>query len=171
MARPRADRDAILIAFLDELGGRLPSHFDLERFGAEADRWAAQGLTTKQIAQLLAEQCRACAPPEAQPVERLFHRRSVPSRGGTIPRRRARSRLRGGRDEAPNQSRRPAAARLCPDLRGNHPAPSPRPPRLHPSHRQKTRLGHTKSSEHRPRLSKTWISMTTDPPAAYPRLG
>ena len=111
-----------------------------------------------------------CANP-AQPVERLLYRRRIPHRGWIIPRRRARSRLRSRRDEAPNQSRRPAAARLCPDFRGQHPAPSSRPTRLHPSHRQKTRLGHAKPSEHRRRLSKSWISTTADPPAAYPSLG
>ena len=72
MARPRADRDAILIAFLDELGGRLPPHFDLERFGAEADRWAAQGLPPKQIARLIVEQCRACEPPNRSPPNAYF---------------------------------------------------------------------------------------------------
>ena len=82
MARPRADRDAILIAFLDELGGRLPPHFDLERFGAEADRWAAQGLTTKQIAQLLAEQCRACAPPKRSPSSGYFTVEAYRPEGG-----------------------------------------------------------------------------------------
>ena len=82
MARPRADRDAILIAFLDELGGRLPPHFDLERFGAEADRWAAQGLTTKQIAQLLAEQCRACEPPKRSPSIGYFTVQAYRPEGG-----------------------------------------------------------------------------------------
>lgn len=82
MARPRADRDAILIALLDELGGRLPPHFDLERFGAEADRWAAQGLTTKQIAQLLAEQCRACAPPKRSPSSGYFTVEAYRPEGG-----------------------------------------------------------------------------------------
>ena len=82
MTRPRADRDAIMIAFLDELGGRLPPHFDLERFGAEADRWAAQGLTTKQIAQLLAEQCRACAPPKRSPSSGYFTVQAYRPEGG-----------------------------------------------------------------------------------------
>ena len=82
MARPRADRDAILIAFLDELGGRLPPHFDLERFGAEADRWAAQGLTVKQIAQLLVEQCRACEPPKRSPSSGYFTVEAYRPEGG-----------------------------------------------------------------------------------------
>ncbi len=82
MARPRADRDAIMIAFLDELGGRLSQHFDLDRFGAEAERWAAQGLTTKQIAQLLAEQCRACAPPKRSPSSGYFTVEAYRPEGG-----------------------------------------------------------------------------------------
>ncbi len=82
MARPRADRDAIMIAFLDELGGRLPPHFDLERFGAEADRWAAQGLPTRQIAQLLAEQCRACVPPKGSPSSGYFTVEAYRPEGG-----------------------------------------------------------------------------------------
>ena len=81
MARPKADRDAILVALLDAVGG-LPPHFDLERFGAEADRWAAQGLTTKQIAQLLAEQCRACAPPKRSPSSGYFTVQSYRPEGG-----------------------------------------------------------------------------------------
>ena len=44
------------MAFLSALGGRLPPHFDIERFGIEADRWAAQGLQTRQIAQASADQ-------------------------------------------------------------------------------------------------------------------
>jgi hypothetical protein len=82
MTRPRADREAILIAFLDELGGRLPPHFDLERFGAEADRWAAQGLTVKQIARLLVEQCRACAPPKRSPPIAYFTVEAYRPEGG-----------------------------------------------------------------------------------------
>ena len=82
MTRPRADRDAILIAFHDELGERLPLHFDLERFVAEADRWAAQGLTVKQIAQLLAEQCRACAPPKRSPSSGYFTVEAYRPEGG-----------------------------------------------------------------------------------------
>ena len=49
------------------------------------------------------EQCRACAP-KRSPPKRLFHRRSVRPEGGTIPRRRARSKLRRCRNEVPNQS-------------------------------------------------------------------
>jgi hypothetical protein len=82
MTRPRADREAILIAFLDELGGRLPPHFDRERFGAEADRWAAQGLTVKQIARLLVEQCRACAPPKRSPPIAYFTVEAYRPEGG-----------------------------------------------------------------------------------------
>ena len=61
MARPKADRDAILIALLDAVGG-LPPHFDLERFSDEVERWTAEGKTAQQIARLIVEQCRACAP-------------------------------------------------------------------------------------------------------------
>ncbi len=71
-----------MIAFLDELGGRLSQHFDLDRFGAEAERWAAQGLTTKQIAQLLAEQCRACAPPKRSPSSGYFTVEAYRPEGG-----------------------------------------------------------------------------------------
>ena len=82
MAHPRADRDAILMAFLAELGGKLPPHFDLPRFGVEPDRWAAQGLQTKQIAQLIAEQCRACAPPKRPPSSRYFTVEAYRPEGG-----------------------------------------------------------------------------------------
>jgi len=61
MARPRANKDAILVALLESLGG-LPPHFDLERFSSEVERWAADGKTPKEIARLIVEQCRACAP-------------------------------------------------------------------------------------------------------------
>ena len=61
MARPKADRDAILIALLDAVGG-LPPHFDLERFSDEVERWTSEGKTAQQIARLIVEQCRACAP-------------------------------------------------------------------------------------------------------------
>ncbi len=82
MANPRADRDAILMAFLSALGGRLPPHFDIERFGIEADRWAAQGLQTRQIAQLLAEQCRACAPTQRSPSSSYFTVEAYRPEGG-----------------------------------------------------------------------------------------
>ena len=61
MARPKADRDAILVALLDAIGG-LPPHFDLERFSDEVERWTSEGKTAQQIARLIVEQCRACAP-------------------------------------------------------------------------------------------------------------
>ena len=59
MARPKADRDAILVALLDAVGG-LPPHFDLERFSDEVERWTSEGKTAQQIARLIVEQCRAC---------------------------------------------------------------------------------------------------------------
>ena len=61
MARPKADRDAILVALLDAVGG-LPPHFDLERFSDEVEHWTSEGKTAQQIARLIVEQCRACAP-------------------------------------------------------------------------------------------------------------
>ena len=58
----KADRDAILVALLAESGG-MPPHFDLERFHAEVERWVRQGKTDAEIAQLIREQCAACAVP------------------------------------------------------------------------------------------------------------
>lgn len=67
MARPKANRDAILVALLDAVGG-LPPHFDLERFSDEVERWTSEGKTAQQIARLIVEQCQACASPsEAGP--------------------------------------------------------------------------------------------------------
>ncbi len=57
----RADRDAILVALIQELG-ELPPHFDLGRFAVEVERWQRQGKSTKEIARLVLAQCEACAP-------------------------------------------------------------------------------------------------------------
>jgi hypothetical protein len=57
----RADRDAILVALIQELG-ELPPHFDLERFALEVERWKRQGKGTKEIARLVLAQCDACTP-------------------------------------------------------------------------------------------------------------
>ena len=57
----RADRDAILVALIQELG-ELPPHFDLGRFAVEVERWQRQGKSTTEIARLVLAQCEACAP-------------------------------------------------------------------------------------------------------------
>ena len=57
----RADRDAILVTLIQELG-ELPPHFDLGRFAVEVERWQRQGKSTKEIARLVLAQCEACAP-------------------------------------------------------------------------------------------------------------
>lgn len=59
LAHKQTDTTELLRALRGELGGRLPAHFDRERFRAEADQWAACGLSVPMIARLLAAQYRA----------------------------------------------------------------------------------------------------------------
>ena len=56
----------VLTAFLREFD-KLPPHFDFARFRQEVDRLSGIDLTLSEIAQALAEKCRACAPKSKAP--------------------------------------------------------------------------------------------------------
>lgn len=55
----------VLTAFLREFD-KLPPHFDFARFRAEVDRLSALDLTLSEIAAVIAQKCRSCAPAKAQ---------------------------------------------------------------------------------------------------------
>ena len=90
---------------------------------------------------------RTATPHEVKAARRAKAREAHPDRGGSAERfaavQRAYEVLSDEAQRAEWEASYAAAARLCPDFRMHHPTPSPRPPRLHPDHRQETRLGQT----------------------------